>query len=164
MAVAFERILIPLDGSPLSEKALPHAVALAEKFDSELILLRAADLYTPLLATGDPEAAYWIAEAREEARQEAANYLEAQRETLRQAGYNVDILLCEGSPAEEIIEAAAKEAIDLIVMSTHGRGGVARWTFGSVADKVARYSCCPVLLIRQTEEPPSESSGADVVQ
>jgi nucleotide-binding universal stress UspA family protein len=61
-------------------------------------------------------------------------------------------LVRDASPAESIIDAATAEVVDLIVMSTHGRGGLARWTFGSVADKVARHSPCPVLLVRQRPE------------
>ena len=67
------------------------------------------------------------------------------------------ILLRDTSPAEDIIDAAIAEDVDLIVMSTHGRGGLARWTFGGVADKVARHSPCPVLLVRQNLETANES-------
>ncbi len=80
------------------------------------------------------------------------SYLKARQGELRQQGFEARILLRDTSPAEDIIDAAIAEDIDLIVMSTHGRGGLARWTFGSVADKVARHSPCPVLLVRHDLE------------
>lgn len=61
------------------------------------------------------------------------------------------------SPAEDILDVACAENIDLIVMSSHGKGGLARWTFGSVAERVARYSPCPVLLVRQRPETARDS-------
>ena len=65
----------------------------------------------------------------------------------------------DSSPAESIIDTATAENVDLIVMSSHGRGGSARWTFGSVADKVARHSPCPVFLVRQKPESTIETKG-----
>ena len=57
-------------------------------------------------------------------------------------------LIRDTSPPEDILNVATAEEIDLIVLTSHGEGGLARWTFGSVADKVARHSPCPVLLVR----------------
>ncbi|MCD6290533.1 MAG: universal stress protein [Anaerolineae bacterium] len=148
--VEFKRILVPLDGSPLSERALPAAAALAEKFDGRLILLHVLDIPTPTLPALYPEIAIgWVEEAREQAHREAQRYLEKLRAALEEQGLGVEVLLRDTSPAEDILDVATTGGVDLIVMSTHGQGGLARWTFGSVADKVARHSPCPVLLVRQ---------------
>jgi nucleotide-binding universal stress UspA family protein len=145
----FKRILVPLDGSPLSERALGVAKSLARKFDSQLILLRSIDIPSVLIGMGEPGVGYWVLEAETELERDATEYLKAKVDELQQDGYRVHTRLCRQSPAQEIIDAAHEEKVDLVVMSTHGRGGVARWTFGSVADKVARHCPCPVLLVRE---------------
>ena len=152
----FERIMVPLDGSPLAESVLPVATALAQKFGSRIILLRALDLPPTVLRfrTGPPRR--WVTEALRYNYEEVRDYLEARQGELCQQGFDVQILVRETSPAEDIIDAAVDDGVDLIVMSTHGRGGLARWAFGSVADKVVRHSPCPVLLIRQKPESESE--------
>jgi nucleotide-binding universal stress UspA family protein len=149
----FKRILVPLDGSPLAERALPLATSLAQKFDSEIILLRILDVSTLTLPTWHMEAPPdWIVEAHEHIHEEVKNYLKTQQDQLRQQGFEVRTLLRGASPAEGILEIAETQEVDLIVMSTHGRSGLTRWALGSVADKVMGHSHCPVLLIRQTEE------------
>ena len=156
--IEFKCILVPLDGSPLAERALPLATALALKFESQVILLRVLDIPTPTIPTFHPEIIpSWVSEAREQAHQEAERYLKAWQAELRQQGFEVRILLHDTSPAEDIIDAAIAEDVDLIVMSAHGRGGLARWNFGGVADKVARHSSCPVLFARQNLETANES-------
>ncbi len=151
--MAFKRILVPLDGSSLSERALPAARALAQKFESHVILLRVLDIPTPTAPTSHPEVAIgWVREARQHAHQEAESYLEAIQEGLCEAGIDTRVLLRDRSPAEDILDVAGAEDIDLIVMSTHGRSGLGRWAFGSVAEKVARHSPCPVLLVRREAE------------
>lgn len=151
------RILVPLDGSVLAEKALPMAMSLAQKFDSQIILLRVLDgLLIPKVSSYYPYAASLIAKAHEQAGQEAEIYLKGHQQELHQRGFKVEILVCEdSSPAEAIVDIATLEKVDLIVMTTRGLGGLARWTIGSVADKVARHSPCPVMLIRHASQPES---------
>lgn len=145
----FNRILVPLDGSALAEKALPLATTLAEKFESTLILLRVLDIPTASAPTSHPEVAIdWVMAARQQTLQEAESYLNARQAEIHRQGLRVRALLRDTSPAEDILNVAVAEKVDLIVISSHGEGGLARWTFGSVADKVARHSPCPVLLIR----------------
>lgn len=154
----FKRILVPLDGSPLAERALPAALALAQKFGSQIILLRVLDIPVPTPPTSHPEVTIgWVREARQQARQEAQSYLEAVQGELDRQAAKTRILLRDTAPAEDILDVAGAEDIDLIIMSSHGRGGLARWTFGSIAEKVARHSPCPVLLIRQKPETANES-------
>jgi nucleotide-binding universal stress UspA family protein len=155
--VEFKRILVPLDGSPLAEKALPVAMSLAQRFDGQIILLRVVDfpvLVTPVMYPEIPPSQ--LVEIRDQARQEAEAYLKARQDELSRQGFDVRIFLGETSPAEHIINTADAEEVDLIVMSTHGRGGLARWALGSVADRVIRHGPCPVLLIRQKLEVEAE--------
>ena len=147
--LTFKQILVPLDGSVLAEKALPVATSLAQKFDSQIILLRSVDIPSLVMGMSEPGVGYWAVEAETQLQQEAETYLAAKQAELQEQGHNVRTLLRQNAPAEEILDAASSEGVDLIVMSTHGRGGVARWAFGSVADKVARHSLCPILLVRE---------------
>jgi nucleotide-binding universal stress UspA family protein len=149
----FNRILVPLDGSALAEKALSVATTLAEKFESTLILLRVLEIPTASAPASHPEVTIdWVMAARQQALQDAESYLNDRQAEIHRQGLRVRALLRDTSPAEDILNMAVAEKVDLIVISSHGEGGLARWTFGSVADKVARHSPCPVLLIRVPAE------------
>lgn len=148
---ALRRILVPLDGSALAEKALPLATLLAAKFESELLLLRVLDLALPTPDIKYPEN-HWIREALQYSYREAQSYLDDRETELRQQGFQVRTLVRDGPPPEDILAVAASEKVDLIVISSHGKGGPSPWTSGSVADKVMQHSPCPVLLVRQPPE------------
>ncbi len=155
----FTHVLVPLDGSALAEQALPLALTLVKAFNSKLTLLRATDflhptLLAPHLSSVTAEA---IANAYEHCALEAKLYLHQVRNELHQRGVKVEILLEDAQPAEAIIDAATRHEVDCIVMSTHGRSGLARWTMGSVADKVVHRAPCPVLLVRQHNETGEEA-------
>jgi nucleotide-binding universal stress UspA family protein len=150
----FKRLLVPLDGSGLAETALPAAVSLAQQFNSRLILLR---VVRPPEVTGQTSGGIsygeFVADLRERAIMEAEQYLHSQQGVLRQQGLHVDVLVAQGqNVAELILDNSVDLDIDTIVMSTHGRGGLSRWVFGSVADKVLRRANVPVLLIRTRSE------------
>ena len=150
----FKRIMVPLDGSSLAENALPQATALARKFNSHIILIRVLDFHhftLPSSQFGDT-----LVKARQEAYRDIQDYLKAKEDKLAYQGLNVQSLVDDRSPAQAIIETAKNQGVDLIVMSTHGRGGLARWAFGSVADKVVRHSPCPVFII-----PPHDRGGIE---
>lgn len=149
----FKHLLVPLDGSHLAETALPAALELAARFDSEITLLRVT--HAPYIATNLGGTAYadLLLALRQQTHDEAMAYLKGHQGSLRQQGYKVHIHTCEGEPTAEIIlDVAAGIGVDTIIMSTHGRGGVSRWVFGSVADKVLRRADVPVVLIRAREE------------
>jgi nucleotide-binding universal stress UspA family protein len=151
--ISFNRILVPLDGASLSERAIPAARALAQKFSSQVILLRVLDIPTPTGPTSHAEVAIgWVREARQQAHQEARRYLASVERKLCAEGIETRALLRDRSPATDILDVARDEAIDLIVISSHGEGGVGPWAFGGVAEKVMRHSPCPVLLVRQDKE------------
>jgi len=141
----YEKILVPLDGSPLAERAIRHAQEIARGTRSEILLLQAVNLPMPVV----PEAvlvpdAKWLNEARKE----AAVYLDVIAAPLREAGMRVRTLLDERPPADAILHVAAREEVDLIVMSTHGRGGFSRLLMGSVAESVFRGTSRTVMLVK----------------
>lgn len=150
----FQHILVPLDGSHLAESALPAALALAGRFEASLTLLRV--IPTPQLYTSGDNSSTQVAlldSMRRQAEQNARSYLKSHAGSLRQQGYEVHIHLMESNnPATAITAAADGLDAKVIVMSTHGRSGVGRWVFGSIADKVLRQARIPVLLIRAQEE------------
>lgn len=137
----FERILVPLDGSPRAEVILSLIARILKREDSEILLLRIVDLPA---AVGRVS----LAELRQQEREDAQKYVHDVARRFAGTGAKVHGRVAEGSPAEVILETAEKEGATLIAMSTHGRTGLARWALGSVAEKVARASNLPLLLVR----------------
>lgn len=140
----YKKVLVPLDGSALAESVLPHAVALAKGCNiPEVWLLQAEE---PLPVTeGMTESMLKVHEQR---RSESLRYLERTSQRLTKDGVSVKYEVQEGEAGETIVRFAEKNGVDLIIMATHGRSGVSRWVFGSVADKVLRAARVPVLLVR----------------
>jgi len=148
----YEHIMVPLDGSPLSEVALTHAQTLAQKLGAKLLLLRVANISATIMAATGPDtglvAPDLIDEVIDDQEDDGRTYLERISQQLKTAGCDVSWQLVEGSPSHAIIETARKNGCDLIAMATHGRSGLERAVMGSVADAVVRDSHLPVLLIR----------------
>ena len=152
----YEKILVPLDGSTLAEQAIRHAREIARGTRSEILLMQAVNFPLPVV----PEAVLMPdAEWLDEARKEAARYLEGIAAPLREAGMRVRTLLDERPPADAILHVARREEIDLIVMSTHGRGGLSRVLMGSVAESVFRATSRTVMLVKP--ERPAVVTHAD---
>jgi nucleotide-binding universal stress UspA family protein len=154
----YQRILVALDGSDVAERALPHAEALAEKFGATLVLVRATTAPAEIMAAeagaGVIPVSPMVADPVEVTaaeRRDAAAYLRGVAERLRAHGRTVEVDEPEGRAGEAIVARAEEGEADLIAMTTHGRGGIGRAFFGSVADEVLRHAPCPVLLVRVTE-------------
>lgn len=147
----FKSILVPLDGSKLAEKALPYAEALAEKFEAELILVQVLQLIPEII--GGPHGGMVFYEQSVQDRQIATDYLNSIMKRLRELHQLPvrTVLLEDRAVADAIINLASQTSINLIVMSTHGRSGLSRWVFGSVANKILSHAPCPIFLIRVTE-------------
>jgi nucleotide-binding universal stress UspA family protein len=144
----FRHILVPLDGSSLSERVLGHAAPRAAASGARLTLLRAVPASVPALA---PFASVGGEAAERDAfvdhlREEAQRSLERVAARLGTAAECV--VRSAASPAEGILDYAKQAGVDLIAMSTHGYGGFARLLHGSVADKVIRGAGTPVLVVR----------------
>lgn len=153
----FEKILVCLDGSQLSEQILPYARKQALAFQSKLVLLQVVP--EPVAASpGIPGTAPvpvqtdTMIEVAQQAMKGAKEYLEALAAPLREKGIKVETVSMIGRPAQTIIDYAVKNSADLITIATHGRSGLGRAVFGSVADRVVRESGLPILLIRPRED------------
>lgn len=155
----YERILVPLDGSPTAAMALEQAEALAEKLGSTLILVRVvhtlgelASTATPTLSRAEFSQDVVARSAEAEEHTQARSYIADLSDALRRRGLNVETHVREGSPAEQIIHTADTDRAELIVMTAYGAGGAhtrsGKAVFGGVADEVLRQSQVPVLLIR----------------
>jgi nucleotide-binding universal stress UspA family protein len=144
----FERILVPLDGSELAESVLHQVRRLLMRKDGEIRLLRVVTL--PPATEGDaglPLDLLWS---------QATEYLQGVERRLSEQGARVKMKVVEGFAADAILETAKGCCATMIAMSTHGRTGLARWVFGSVAEKVLRASPIPVLVV-----PSFQGSGGD---
>jgi nucleotide-binding universal stress UspA family protein len=142
----FFRILVPLDGSKAAEAALEPAAALARAFHGNLRLVRVCPGPVSLDSIVDMQ--LHEAVARRE-RERLEKYLEKTRLKYSQSGLTVVTrLLEEGDAAQRILEEIRADPVDLVVLSSHGRTGVARLLLGSVAEHICRRATCPVLIIR----------------
>jgi nucleotide-binding universal stress UspA family protein len=139
------QILVPLDGSPLAEQALHHAAGLARLLDAEILLVQAL---SPLLHPRYRNDKVILSCADFVEVEDAWRFLLRVADRLRSDGRRVSIRVLVGSTSVAIADAARTEGIDLIVMTTHGRGGLSRFLIGSVADGVLQRTRVPVLLIR----------------
>lgn len=134
------RILVPLDGSPLAERALPYAESLARAFEATILLVRAVQFPGfGVLENG---------QAQIRAMEEAEQYLESTAAGVREHGVPAETATPYGRPAGWILEEVPLRHADVIVMATHGRSGIGRLLFGSVAESVLARSPVPVLLVR----------------
>ena len=152
----YRQILVPLDGSDQAERILPHVEALATSFGASVTLFRATVTPAKVVAetTGgglDGEAPLDPTPIVQAEREEAAAYLQAVADRLRTAGLTVQEEHPDGLAGDLIVQRAAELGADLIAMTTHGRSGLGRLVFGSVADHVLRHAACPVLLVRVHE-------------
>lgn len=143
----FSRILIPLDGSSLGAAALPYAEELARKMKAEIKLL-----HIPLPSyrlTGAGELDFSFPEQLiEDMRKAASDYLSQMSAEVKGKGIAVSAEIIEGVADEMIPDYAKEKGVDLVAMSTHGRGGLSRLVFGSVMDKVLHSLEIPILVIR----------------
>ncbi len=132
-------ILLPLDGSPLAERALTYATVLARQSDAKIALVEAVRART--FPGVDPS------DAQVELTSQAQAYLQSVADRLAADGVEAEVHVCYADPVPAILDVASRQRADLIVMSTHGRGGLSRMLYGSVADQILRRATTPVLLV-----------------
>jgi nucleotide-binding universal stress UspA family protein len=144
--MSYQRILIPLDGTDLSEQALETAYPLARAFGAELLLVGVLDLtagmYDVYAETLQP------LDLKDQLETLLAGTLDRAVARVEAEDLPVRRFLEVGIPHEEIAGVAEREGADLIVMTTHGRKGFTHLLLGSVAEKVLRTAPCPVMVIR----------------
>lgn len=165
--VAYQRILVPLDGSALAEQVLPHVKALlhldrASSLEREVrgsthvyllsVLTTGLGDRTVALLTSYPPGLQLATTALHHAEVQLRGYLRSVAAALREQGAVVHVAVQRGSPADEILAHAAQVEADLIAMTTHGLSGTGRWVYGNVAGKVLQGARSPVLLVRPTSE------------
>ena len=148
----YQRILVPVDGSPTSSRGLDEAISIARLTKGRLRLFHVIDELSFALAM-DAYSGYagnWLDVLREKGR----SILEECRATAQAAGIEADVVLCDsfsGSVHDQVTAEAGKWHADLIVLGTHGRRGVGRLVMGSSAEFIVRYATVPVLLVRAPE-------------
>jgi nucleotide-binding universal stress UspA family protein len=154
----FGKILVALDGSQLAECALAPALVLAAKFGSHVILLQVVVAAAHAALAADTESPYPNdnGSATQFHCEEAEDYLRGIQASYRGSGLNLQVEVAAGEPAMAITALAAAQNVDLIVMSTHGRSGIMRLLYGSVAEAVLRGAHTPLLLVPITGRPAIE--------
>jgi nucleotide-binding universal stress UspA family protein len=146
-ADGYHRIVVPTDFSSCAEEAWTTAQRLARAFGSELILVHV--MVEPTFYSGAPFARGIGQEVYTAARRWAERELEAWVAKAKASGLQARVQLRVGVAHDEIVAAATDERADLVVIGTHGRGGLNRALLGSVADRVIRLAPCPVLSVRE---------------
>ncbi|MDA1188929.1 MAG: universal stress protein [Chloroflexi bacterium] len=151
----YKRVLVTLDGSPLAEQALPYARLLSKGLGIPLVLFRA---YNPMPDMAYPPSGAAWDRISDMMRDEAAGYLTRQAKLLRNGDVDATTAMEAGNPTDEIIQEAERQRTTLVVMTTHGRSGVARGILGSVATRVVNAGNIPVFLVKAKDKPASANS------
>ncbi len=149
-----EHLLLPLDGSALAERVLPHAVSLTEAFGSKLTLLRVVSKRDEVNHVGFVNPMDW-----QMRKTEAESYLKSVQNRLDKVKISSRIEIIEGNAAQQIIEYAQKHDVQLIVMSSHGSSGVSEWNINSTVQKVLWRAQMPVMIIRAYQETAESLKG-----
>lgn len=155
----YKRVLVPLDGSELSEGVLPFLTDIAGPLDMTIVLLRVLEPITPSVVEAGRS---MVTESLDDRRRDAAEYLSSIATGLRGRAIETTWTVRVGPAEDEILAAAHAANVDLIAMSTHGRSGLGRLLFGSVAEQVLRRAEVPVFLMRHTGRRPVTSISAAV--
>ena len=141
-------ILWPTDTSDAAAQALPYVTSLAEKYGATIVILNVQDEITRYERLAKSLNADEAARIREQFMSEAKQAMDALCNQLGNSCPLYKRVVVHGDPAEEILAFAEKEGVDIIVMATHGYGGLKRFAYGSVAEKVIHNSPVPVLTVR----------------
>jgi len=146
----FKKILVPLDGSKIAEAVIPFAREIAARSGAELLFV------TAVQQVGVWDAALSLQVLKRES-EIAADYLATVEKDVSGEGQKVATQVLDGDAAEAVLAAADEAGVDLIAISTHGRSGVSRWLFGSVATRILEHAGVPLLVLRPKE---GEDRGA----
>jgi nucleotide-binding universal stress UspA family protein len=147
-----KKILIPLDGSETAEAVVPFVLEIASQTGASIALVTAVQQ----VGIWDATLTLQVMEREEELAQQ---YLDEQALQLRNAGASAEVQVVRGEAADCILSAAESSGADLIALSTHGRSGVSRWLFGSVATRVLQASPVPVLFLHPKDREDKGSPG-----
>lgn len=144
----YKKILVPLDGSDRSTKALSHTVELALKLGSQITLMHVVPSLPPYVNTAVDRLGQAQQSIIDELMRNGKEMLQQYASSISDKGIDVKTFTVMGQPADEIIEKAIKENYDLIVIGSRGLGEIKGYLMGSVSNRVSRHAVCPVLIIR----------------
>lgn len=144
----YKKILVPLDGSDRSNKALFHTVELASKLGSKITLMHVVPSLPPYVNTAVDRLGQAQQSIIEELMRNGKEMLQQYASSISDKGIEVESITVMGQPADEIIEKAKLEEYDLIVIGSRGLGEIKGYLMGSVSNRVSRHAPCPVLIIR----------------
>jgi nucleotide-binding universal stress UspA family protein len=143
----FSRILVAVDGSEYSERALHQAIDIARCFGGKMVVAHVVPRQTYAFAASEAGVAA-MAVITKDLRSEGESILRKAHETAEKAGIQTDTRLLDGVPAEQILQLAEKEQFDLIVVGSRGLAGVKAFLLGSVSDKISHHAKRPVLIVK----------------
>ena len=160
----YRKVMVPLDGSELAECVLSHVKALAAvSHPGGITFVRVVEPFSSI-ATGFDISADMFERFEKEQRADAEKYLQRIVERFDKDSVSTRAELLYGFAAEALADYASKNAVDLIVIATHGRSGISRWVWGSVADRLLRSACVPIMMVRAPgsapECPPQEKPSS----
>jgi len=147
----YKKIMVPLDGSELSECVLPHMEAIVKGCNAPtVVFLRVVEtMHSFVSDDGGPAFSEEDVKRLDlQAKTAAKNYLDRLVGRIKWDWVKLQTEVIVGRAAESLAEYAEKNGVDLVVIATHGRSGVSRWVWGSVADRILRSVCVPVLMVR----------------
>jgi nucleotide-binding universal stress UspA family protein len=146
----YQKIMVPLDGSELAECVLAHVEALAKGcLIKEVAFVRIVEPFeSPSVLAESPLKPEDVARVNAENEAEAGKYLQKLVNGWKYESIPIRREVLKGKAAETLAEYGTKSGVDLIVIATHGRSGISRWVWGSVADRILRSACVPVLMVR----------------
>jgi len=160
----YHNVVVLLDGSELAEGVLSHVTEVIRERSSHVHLLSVSPLARGVVPNGVDVhvSSDDVPGERSRIQRELVEYLRFVAKRLEPVTTNVWLAVRHGRPADEILAFVGNVGADLIAMSTHGRSGISRWVFGSVADRVLRGAACPVLLVRAGEDAGGAEGAEDV--
>jgi nucleotide-binding universal stress UspA family protein len=148
----YQHVIVPLDGSDLAESVLPHLEAIASNCQITTVeLVRAVPPIEMHFKAALPIDSKQEKQINEVALKEAQDYLNKVQSRLDAKRMNVTTKVLSGDAAETLANYVDSTGADLLIIATHGRSGISRWVWGSVADKLLRSSCIPVFVVRPPE-------------
>jgi nucleotide-binding universal stress UspA family protein len=148
----YKKIVVALDGSEVAEEVLPYVEDIGTKMNSQIVLLRVS--LPPQVVEDAGRVVSTVEQTVQRITSDFDHYLSQVAARLKTKGLETERAVKFGDPAEVIVDYAREVGADLIAMCTHGRSGLSRWVYGSVADRVLRASSVPVLLIRWSGSKP----------
>lgn len=148
----YKKILVPLDGSRRAEAIIHHVEDMARRYDATVIFLQVMEPMPTIVGPYDSQAFTYQPEELEEQQAEIDAYLAGWQGEFREKGITAQRVVAQGPIVTTIISVAAERDVDLIAMASHGRGGLSRVFYGSVAAGVLQRVDRPLLLIRAREE------------